>query len=203
MRFILAPLATLCLLFSTPVLAQGGPDSIYVPGKGYVEPYQLTGHKQARHFGGYIASTSKRKRKSRSTKVAGKRFTPSPSVSYHSSAAPWLADAKRYVGRGNPTARRNLWCARFINDRLARSGRKGTGSDLARSFVNGGQRLAAPRPGAIAVYARGRNGTSGHAAIVESVEGNTVTLISGNCGRKGVCRYTRSVGSAIAYVWPS
>jgi hypothetical protein len=53
MRFILAPLATLCLLFSTPVLAQGSADSIYVPGKGYVEPYQLTGHKQARHFGGY------------------------------------------------------------------------------------------------------------------------------------------------------
>jgi uncharacterized protein (TIGR02594 family) len=197
MRFILAPLAILCLLFSTPVLAQGGPDSIYVPGKGYVEPWQLSSVKQARHFGGY---TKKAKRKT--TKVAGKKFTPSRSVSYHSSAAPWLAKAKADVGKsarqlGVPS---RLWCADFLNQKLRQAGYRGTGSRAAKSFLKYGRRTSA-RPGAIAIYSRGKRG--GHVAIVESVNGNTVTLVSGNCGRKGVCRYTRSAGAALEYRWPS
>lgn len=199
MRFLLAPLAFLCLFIVQPAYAQGGPDSIYVPGKGYVEKWQVSGVKQARHFGGYTASTSKRKRKAKSTKVAGKTFTPSPSISFHSSAAPWLNEAKRHVGT-NPTGKRSLWCADFVNLALERTGKNGTSSRAAKSFLKYGQRTSA-RPGAIAVYSRGKRG--GHVAIVESVNGNTVTLVSGNCGRKGVCRYTRSVSSALAYVWPS
>jgi uncharacterized protein (TIGR02594 family) len=182
------------LFCASPLSAQGGPDSIYIPGKGYVEPWQASGVKPARHFGGY---TKKSKRK---TKVAGRSFTPSASVSFYSSAAPWLEEARRYVGKGNPTSRRSLWCARFINDRLARAGKRGTGSDMAKSFLKLPRTSA--RPGAIAVYNRGRNPKNGHAAIVEKVEGGRVTLISPNC-RGGVCRYSKPIGSAVAYVWPS
>lgn len=183
MRFLAAIL--LCLTASFPALAEGGPDSIYVPGKGYVERWEAPRQ----------AKAAKRK----AVTVAGKKFTPTPGiVSFYSDAAPWLADAQRYVGSGNPTSRRSLWCARFVNDRLARAGYRGTGSDAAKSFLQYGVRTTA-RPGAIAVYHR-KGG--GHVAVVERVEGNTVTLVSGNCGRAGVCRYTRSVGAAISYRWP-
>src|SRR6202167_4191717 len=41
-----------------------------------------------------------------------------------------VAEARRYIG-GNPTSRASLWCARFMNMVLARSGHRGTGSDMA------------------------------------------------------------------------
>ena len=43
-----------------------------------------------------------------------------------------VAEARRYIG-GNPTGRGSLWCARFMNMVLQRSGHRGTGSDMARS----------------------------------------------------------------------
>ena len=42
-----------------------------------------------------------------------------------------VAEARRYIG-GNPTSRRSLWCARFMNMVLQREGYRGTGSDMAR-----------------------------------------------------------------------
>lgn len=42
-----------------------------------------------------------------------------------------VAEARRYLG-GNPTSRSSLWCARFMNMVLERTGHHGTGSDLAR-----------------------------------------------------------------------
>src|SRR5258705_13006608 len=61
-----------------------------------------------------------------------------------------VAEARRYLG-GNPTGRGRLWCARFMNMVLERSGLHGTGSDLARSFASYGQRVSGPQVGAIAV----------------------------------------------------
>ena len=42
-----------------------------------------------------------------------------------------VAEARRYIG-GNPTGRGSLWCARFMNMVLQRSGHHGTGSDMAK-----------------------------------------------------------------------
>jgi uncharacterized protein (TIGR02594 family) len=88
-----------------------------------------------------------------------------------------VAEARRYVG-GNPTSRRSLWCARFMNMVLQRSGHRGTGSDMASSFAHYGQRVAGPQVGAIAVMVR-RGG--GHVGVVSGIDahGNPI-LVSGN-----------------------
>lgn len=106
--------------------------------------------------------------------------------------------AQSQIGAGAIYGRRSLWCARFMNWALERSGFHGTGSDLARSF------LALPHTsahvGAIAVLSRGRR--SGHVGIVTGFDarGNPI-IVSGNHGhRVGVGAYPR--GRVLAYVEP-
>src|SRR4051812_1281045 len=84
-----------------------------------------------------------------------------------------VAEARRYIGGGNPTGRSNLWCARFMS-----TGHTGTGSDMASSFARYGHRVSGPQVGAIAVMAR-RGG--GHVGIITGVDstGNPI-MISGN-----------------------
>src|SRR3981081_350883 len=57
-----------------------------------------------------------------------------------------VAEARRYLG-GNPTGRGRLWCARFMNMVLERTGLHGTGSALARGFATYAQRAAGPPVG--------------------------------------------------------
>jgi len=112
-----------------------------------------------------------------------------------------VAEARRYIGSGNPTGRARLWCARFMNMVLERSGHKGTGSDMARSFAGYGQRLSGPQVGAIAVMSRGRRG--GHVGIVSGIDANgNPIVISGNHGHR-VAEATYSRGRVYAYVMPS
>lgn len=112
-----------------------------------------------------------------------------------------VAEARRYIGSGNPTGRASLWCARFMNMVLERSGHKGTGSDMARSFASYGQRISGPQVGAIAVMSRRRRG--GHVGIVSGIDvkGNPI-VISGNHGHR-VAEATYSRGRVYAYVMPS
>ena len=109
-------------------------------------------------------------------------------------------EARRYIG-GNPTGRGSLWCARFMNMVLERSGHHGTGSDMARSFAGYGQRVSGPQVGAIAVMSRGRRG--GHVGIVSGMDasGNPI-VISGNNGNR-VREAAISRGRIYAYVMPS
>ena len=111
-----------------------------------------------------------------------------------------VAEARRYIG-GNPTGRASLWCARFMNMVLERSGHKGTGSDMARSFAGYGQRISGPQIGAIAVMSRGRRG--GHVGIVSGIDANgNPIVISGNHGHR-VAESTYSRGRIYAYVMPT
>lgn len=111
-----------------------------------------------------------------------------------------VSEARRYIG-GNPTGRSSLWCARFMNFVLQRSGHKGTGSDMARSFANYGQRISGPQIGAIAVMSRGRRG--GHVGIVSGIDANgNPIVISGNHGHR-VAEATYSRGRIYAYVLPT
>jgi uncharacterized protein (TIGR02594 family) len=108
-------------------------------------------------------------------------------------------EARRHIGT-NPTGRRSRWCARFMNFVLERSGFRGTGSDMARSFASYGRRISGPRIGAIAVMSRGRRG--GHVGVVSGIDkrGNPI-IISGNHGN----RVEESVyprGRIYAYVLP-
>jgi uncharacterized protein (TIGR02594 family) len=110
-----------------------------------------------------------------------------------------VAEARRYLG-GNPTGRGSLWCARFMNMVLQRAGYRGTGSDMARSFANYGQRISGPQIGAIAVMAR-RGG--GHVGVVSGIDarGNPI-VVSGNNGNR-VREASVSRGRIYAYVMPT
>jgi uncharacterized protein (TIGR02594 family) len=129
-------------------------------------------------------------------------LTPTGGVAVPSSfgSSGIVAEARRYLG-GNPTGRGSLWCARFINMVLQHSGYRGTGSDMARSFANYGQRVSGPQVGAIAVMGRGRGG--GHVGIITGVDarGNPI-MISGNNGNR-VREAPISRGRIYAYVMPT
>jgi uncharacterized protein (TIGR02594 family) len=111
-----------------------------------------------------------------------------------------VAEARRYLG-GNPTGRASLWCARFMNFVLERTGHHGTGSDMARSFAGYGQRVSGPQVGAIAVM--GRRGGGGHVGVVSGIDaqGNPI-VISGNYGHR-VREVPMSRGRIYAYVMPN
>jgi uncharacterized protein (TIGR02594 family) len=111
-----------------------------------------------------------------------------------------VTEARRYLG-GNPTGRGSLWCARFTNMVLQRSGYRGTGSDMASSFAHYGQRVSGPQVGAIAVMGRGRGG--GHVGIITGIDasGNPI-MISGNNGNR-VREAPVSRSRIYAYVMPA
>jgi uncharacterized protein (TIGR02594 family) len=110
-----------------------------------------------------------------------------------------VSEARRYIG-GNPTSRGSLWCARFMNMVLQRSGHRGTGSDMASSFARYGQRVSGPQVGAIAVM--GRRG-GGHVGIITGIDGSgNPIMISGNNGNR-VREAPVSRGRIYAYVMPA
>jgi len=111
-----------------------------------------------------------------------------------------VSEARKYLGT-NPTDRKNLWCATFMNLVLAKVGYAGTNSDAAKSFTYYGHRVSSPQIGAIAVLTRGKRG--GHVGVVSGIDknGNPI-IISGNHGHQvGEAAYPRS--RVIAYVMPS
>jgi len=110
-----------------------------------------------------------------------------------------VAEARHWIGT-NPTGRKSLWCARFMNFVLKRVGFAGTSSDLAKSFASYGKRLAGPKVGAIAVMNRGRSG--GHVGVVSGFDshGNPI-VISGNYSRR-VAEAVYSRSRIFAYVAP-
>lgn len=142
--------------------------------------------------------TSKRARRAAAAVAAVSNDTTGGTASYGAGSG-LVAEARRYLG-GNPTGRSSLWCATFMNLVLERSGRKGTGSNMASSFANYGTRVSGPQVGAIAVMSRGRRG--GHVGIVSGIDSNgNPIIISGNHGRR-VAESTYSRGRIYAYVLP-
>jgi len=117
----------------------------------------------------------------------------------HSRLSPVVAEARRWLGK-NPTGRARLWCARFMNFVLERTGYAGTGSDAAKSFASYGRRISRPQYGAIAVLSR-KGG--GHVGVVTGVDrnGNPI-LIAGNNGRRQVGISVYPKRRVIAYVMP-
>lgn len=118
--------------------------------------------------------------------------------SFFSNTNSVVQKAKSYIGSGAVFGRRNLWCARFMNYVLQKTGHRGTGSDLARSFAK------LPRTsmhvGAIAVMSR-RGG--GHVGVVSGITRNgDPIIVSGNHNnRVAESVYPRS--RVYAYVMPN
>ena len=116
-----------------------------------------------------------------------------------------VTEARRWIGT-NPTGWAHLWCGRFMNFVLERTGRRGTGSNLARSFANYGSRIGGPRVGAIAVMARpgpaAGGSLGGHVGVVSGIDpnGNPI-IISGNHGHR-VAEAVYQRGRIFAYVMP-
>jgi uncharacterized protein (TIGR02594 family) len=62
------------------------------------------------------------------------------------------------------------WCAAFMNAVLKSTGRDGTNSLMARSFLAYGTVVNTPQHGDIVVFKRGRSSASGHVAFFDGIE---------------------------------
>lgn len=77
------------------------------------------------------------------------------------------------------------WCAAFVGAILARSGVKGTGSLLARSYSKWGDPvsdIAVAKRGDVVVLSRGSNPTYGHVGFFSHTSPGKVHLLGGNQG---------------------
>jgi uncharacterized protein (TIGR02594 family) len=110
-----------------------------------------------------------------------------------------VMEARQFLGT-KPGGMGSLWCARFMNMVLEKTGHNGTGSAMANSFASYGTRVSGPQVGAIAVM--GRHG-GGHVGIITGIDssGNPI-MISGN-NRNSVREASVSRGRIYAYVMPN
>jgi uncharacterized protein (TIGR02594 family) len=147
-----------------------------------------------------VDATKRMPRKVRQVRQETAESTPSFRMPRLFAFADPVSEARRWIGT-NPTDRDTLWCARFMNFVLERTGYQGTGSDAARSFASYGQRVSGPQVGAIAVMSRGKNG--GHVGIVSGIDasGNPI-IISGNSNGRRVYEGAYPRGRIYAYVLP-
>ncbi|WGG53490.1 TIGR02594 family protein [Rugamonas sp. DEMB1] len=94
------------------------------------------------------------------------------------------------------------WCSSFMNWCLAQVGIAGTGSALARSWLEWGIPLESPVPGCIAVLTRDDpNSWKGHVGFFLRIEGDSVVLFGGN-QLEEVREHYYPVTSILSYRWP-
>jgi uncharacterized protein (TIGR02594 family) len=136
--------------------------------------------------------------------------------------APWLAIARAELGvqmcppgRSNPRITeyhagthiagyddKASWCSSFVDWVLRQHGIEGTGSALARSWLEWGRPLQAPRPGCIAVLWRDDPASwKGHVGFWLREEGDRVVLLGGN-QLEAVREHHYPLDSVLAYRWP-
>lgn len=110
----------------------------------------------------------------------------------------WFKQAK---ASWTPDADSVPWCAAFVGAALEETGYKGSGSLMARSYLEYGRPIRC-QPGAIAIFPRGEP-PAGHVSIVESVNWDDLTMVTidGNVDDK-VMRVKRKIDSAIDFRWP-
>jgi uncharacterized protein (TIGR02594 family) len=108
-----------------------------------------------------------------------------------------LAEARRWLGQGNPTPFREAWCRDFVNMILERAGyRLADRSHLAIAALRLGPRVAEPRLGDLAVM-------RSHVTFFAGWDGEGAFLgLGGNQrNRVRISRFTRS--AVIAFVRPA
>jgi len=95
------------------------------------------------------------------------------------------------------------WCSSFVNWTLAQVGITGTGSALARSWLDWGKALDEPVPGCIVVLARDDPaGWKGHVGFYLRHQAGQIILLGGNqldC----VCENSYPLDSVLGYRWPA
>jgi uncharacterized protein (TIGR02594 family) len=113
-----------------------------------------------------------------------------------SSASPGiLAKAEGYIGDGNPTGFRGLWCKAFVNMVLRETGHAVDQSMRAIDGLDLGQRVSDPRPGDIAVMPH-------HITFFAGWGGRGFYGLGGNQGRR-VRMSNYSTRRVIAFIRPS
>ena len=88
------------------------------------------------------------------------------------------------TGGANLDPATTAWCAAFVNSTLQQTGGQGTGSNMARSFLDWGQSVDQPQPGDVAVFSRGdQNGPYGHVGFFQGYDENgNILVLGGNQG---------------------
>lgn len=98
------------------------------------------------------------------------------------------AALQEYLANGgvNLDPATTAWCAAFVNATLEQTGMKGTGSNMARSFMDWGQGVDSPMKGDLAVFTRGDpSGPYGHVGFFEGYNPDgTIRVLGGNQGNK-------------------
>lgn len=108
-----------------------------------------------------------------------------------------------YADAGHPEVKHDSvpWCAAFVGAMLARSGVKPSGSLAARSYLDWGVRLAAPRQGCVVVLKRGK-GWQGHVTFYDREESGLYVCLGGNQSDKvGFATYRKSL--VLGLRWPA
>ena len=72
------------------------------------------------------------------------------------------------------------WCAAFVNYNLESIGLKGTGSPLARSYLNYGTPVDNPEKYDLVIFKRGNSTWQGHVAFYIDETENGVLVLGGN-----------------------
>lgn len=105
---------------------------------------------------------------------------------------------------GHPDVARDevAWCAAFLGACLERAGYASTRSLLARSYLDWGSPIEAPRIGAIAVLSRGDDPGQGHVGFVVGVNARSVMLLGGN-QTDAVNVQSFDIGRLLGLRWPT
>src|SRR5512142_2995747 len=143
-------------------------------------------------------------------------------VRAHMSGAPWMEIARaemgvRALGPGQSNPRiteyhehtnirgyddKASWCSSFMNWSFAQIGVAGTGSALARSWLDWGHSLNEPVFGCVVVLSReDPDGWKGHVGFFLREEGESVCLLGGNQLNE-VREHIYPKSSVLAYRWP-
>lgn len=108
-----------------------------------------------------------------------------------------------YKDAGHPEVKHDSvpWCAAFVGAMLARSGIKPSGSLSARSYLDWGTKLAAPRQGCIVVLKRGK-GWQGHVTFFDREENGLLVCLGGNQSDSvGFAAYRKAL--VLGLRWPA
>jgi uncharacterized protein (TIGR02594 family) len=91
------------------------------------------------------------------------------------------------TGGANLDPAQTAWCAAFVNATLKQGGMEGTGSNMARSFLDWGEATDAPQQGDVAVFRRGDpDGPYGHVGFFDGLNPDgTIRVLGGNQGKDG------------------
>jgi uncharacterized protein (TIGR02594 family) len=135
--------------------------------------------------------------------------------------APWLEAARALIGTTEDPGTANdasvtamfrdsvgqvhpdsvPWCAALTGACLKRTGYKGSGSLMARSYLNWGTKLTEPRKGAVVVLERGA-APAGHVGFVERWNATSVWILGGNqSDAVNIKSFPR--GKVLGFRWPS